>query len=202
MKHHNGLADGLSKQDKVDLLMIGDSITFRFDRAGRKVWNEYYEPRNGYNFGSSGDRTEHILWRLRNGKLDSIQPKLVTLLIGTNNLMRPDETAAQTAYAVEAITKEIRRRLPAAKILLLGIFPRGRTVDDPGRLRNDEVNAIISKLHDDKSVFYLDIGDRFLNPDRTLNTDLISDTVHPNPKGFEVWAKAMEPTIQKLMDEK
>jgi lysophospholipase L1-like esterase len=201
MQHHNGLADGLAKQDKVDLLMIGDSITFRFARAGQTVWRKYYETRKGYNFGSSGDRTEHILWRLRNGKLDSIQPKLVTLLIGTNNLMRPDEPPEQTAYAIDAITKEIRRHLPTAKILLLGIFPRGSTLDDPGRLRNEQVNAIISKLHDGQRIFYLDIGDAFLNPDRSLNTELISDGVHPNAKGFEVWAEAMEPTIKRLLSE-
>ena len=201
MKHHNGLADGLAKQEKVDLLMVGDSITFRFARAGRKVFEQYYKPRNGYNFGSSGDRTEHILWRLRNGKLDSIRPKLVTLLIGTNNLMRKEETPEQTAYAIDAITKELRQRLPEAKILILGIFPRGRTVDDPGRLRNEKVNSLISKLQDSEKIFYLDVGHVFLNPDRTINTDLISDTVHPNEKGFEAWAEAMEPTIKRLLGE-
>jgi lysophospholipase L1-like esterase len=202
MKHHNGLADGLAKQGKVDLLMVGDSITFRFARAGNEVWKKDYAPRNGYNFGSSGDKTEHILWRLRNGKLDGIKPKLVTLLIGTNNTAaRPDETPEQTAYAIEAITKEIRRLLPGSKILVLGILPRGNKIDDPRRLRNDKVNAIISKIHDGKTIFYLDVGDKFLNPDKTVNTELISDTVHPNAKGFEVWAEAMEPTIKKLLGE-
>jgi beta-glucosidase len=202
MKHHNSLADGLAKQEKVDLLMVGDSITFRFARAGRPVFDKYYAPRNGYNFGSSGDKTEHILWRLRNGKLDTIKPKLVTLLIGTNNTAaRPNETPEQTAYAIEAITKEIRRLLPDSKILVLGIFPRGNKSDDPNRLRNDKVNAIISKLPDNETVFYLDIGDKFLNPDKTVNKELISDTVHPNAKGFEVWAEAMEPTIRKLLGE-
>ena len=201
MKRHNDLADGLAKQEKVDLLMVGDSITFRFERAGAKVWKKYYEKRNGYNFGSSGDRTEHILWRLRHGKLDTIKPKLVTLLIGTNNGSRPDETPEQTAYAIEAITREIKTRLPTARVLLLGIFPRGARVDDRARLRNEKVNAIISKLHDNKKIFYLDIGSIFLNPDKTLNKELISDTVHPNSKGFEVWAEAMEPTIKKLIGE-
>jgi lysophospholipase L1-like esterase len=85
--------------------------------------------------------------------------------------------------------------------LLLGIFPRGAKVDDRARLRNDKVNAIISKLHDNKKIFYLDIGSKFLNADKTLNKELISDTVHPIGKGFEVWAEAMEPTIKKLMGE-
>lgn len=201
MKRHNDLADGLAKQKQVDLLMVGDSITFRFERAGAKVWRKTYEKRNGYNFGSSGDRTEHILWRLRNGKLESIKPKLVTLLIGTNNNLRPHETPQETAYAIQAITREIRTRIPTAKILVLGIFPRGSKVDDRARLRNEKVNAIISKLHDNKKIFYLEIGNKFLNSDKTVNKELISDTVHPNSKGFEVWAAAMEPTIKNLMGE-
>ncbi len=199
MKRHNDLANGLAKK-KVDLLMIGDSIIFRFERAGTPVWKERYEERGGYNFGSSGDCTEHILWRLQHGKLETIKPKLVVLLIGTNNTaVRRDEKPKETAYAIEAITKELRKRLPATKILLLGIFPRGKEVDDPLRARNDEVNTIISKLHDDKTLFYLDIGHAFLNKDKTLNKELIKDTVHPTEKGFEVWADAMEPMIQKLL---
>ena len=199
MKRHNDLADGLAKK-KVDLLMVGDSIIFRFERAGTPVWKNQYEKRGGYNFGSSGDRTEHILWRLQNGKLDSIKPKLIVLLIGTNNTAtRKDETPEQTAYAIKAITKEIKKRLPTSKILLLGIFPRGRKVDDALRARNDKANTIIAKLHDNKKIFYLDIGHVFLNEDKTLNQVLIKDTVHPTEKGFEAWAEAMEPMISKLL---
>ncbi|MGY8767180.1 MAG: GDSL-type esterase/lipase family protein, partial [Pirellulales bacterium] len=201
MKRHNDLADGLAQQKKVDLLVVGDSIAFRFERGGHNIWKKYYEKRNGYNFASSGDRTEHILWRLQNGKLDTIQPKLAMLLIGTNNTSRAEETPEETAYAIEAITKELKKRLPSAKILLLGIFPRGAQVDDRNRLRNDQVNAIISKLDDGKKIFYLDVGNKFLNPDNSLNKQLINDTVHPVEKGFEVWAEAMESTIVKLMGE-
>jgi lysophospholipase L1-like esterase len=89
--------------------------------------------------------------------------------------------------------------LPTSKILLLAIFPRGRKVDDPLRARNDKVNTIISKLHDGKTIHYLDIGHAFLNKDKTLNKVLIKDTVHPTEKGFEVWAEAMEPMITKLL---
>ena len=203
MKRHNNLADGLAKQKQVDILMVGDSIIFRFERAGTPIWKKYYEKRNGYNFGSSGDRTEHILWRLQNGKLDTIKPKLVVLLIGTNNTsVRKDEKPEETAYAIEAIIKELKKRVPTAKILLLGIFPRGHKVDDHLRARNDKVNVVISKFEDKKKVFYLDIGHKFLNEDKTLNKELIKDTVHPIEAGFEVWAQAMEPMIKKLLDEK
>lgn len=202
MKRHNDLADGLAKKE-VDLLMIGDSIIFRFERAGTPVWKERYEERGGYNFGSSGDCTEHILWRLQHGKLETIKPKLTVLLIGTNNTAaRRDEKPGETAYAIEAITREIKKRLPSTKILLLGIFPRGKDVDDPLRARNDKVNAFISKLHDGKTIFYSDIGHVFLNEDKSLNKKLIKDTVHPTAKGFEVWADAMEPMIQKLLKDK
>jgi len=200
MKHHEDRKRWVAER-KVDLLMIGDSIIFRWSRDGRKVWNEYYEKRNGCNIGSSGDWTKHMLWHFNQGGLDGLKeknPKLVILLIGTNNQGEPDEVA----YGTLALLKELRVRLPESKILLLGIFPRGPNASSTVRIRNDKVNKIIQTYADGKIVHWLDLGYVFTDDEGNLNRELMPDGVHPRAKGFHAWAEAMEPTIIRLMEEK
>jgi len=198
MKHHEDRKRWVAER-KVDLLMIGDSITFRWSRDGKKVWDEYYAKRNGCNIGSSGDWTKHMLWHFQHGGLDGMKgrnPKLVVLMIGTNNRGKPEEVA----YGILAILKELRARLPESKILLLGIFPRGWEPTSALRVRNNQVNEIIRTYADDKVVHWLDIGHIFLHEDGELNRGLMPDGVHVMERGFRAWAEAMEPTIKRLMD--
>lgn len=201
--HHENRSKWVTEK-KVDLLMVGDSIVFRWSRNGKKVWEEYYAKRNAVNIGSSGDRTQHMLWHFQNGGLEGMKdrnPKLVLLMIGTNNRGVPEKKGADTAYGILALLKEIRHQLPESKILLMAIFPRGDKPDNPGRLRNNEINNIIHNYADNKTVFWLDIKEVFLNSDGTLNKELMPDGLHPDEKGFRAWAEAMEPTIKKLLEE-
>lgn len=195
---HNSMNERV-KKGNVDLLMIGDSITHGWENGGaKKIWDEYYGKRNAVNLGIGGDRTEHVLWRLENGNIEGISPKLAVLMIGTNNRSAPE----QVAEGIKAIVDKLRTKLPEMKILVLGIFPRGADDNDRLRQTNMKVNEIIAKLADNQKVFYLDIGDKFLAPDRTLPTDIMPDRLHPNEKGYKIWAEAVEPTIAKLMGEK
>ncbi len=103
--------------------------------------------------------------------------------------------------AYRALLKEIHAKLPESKILLIPIFPRGDTPEDPGRLRNDEINAILKTYVDAKTVHWLDIGHVFLDEKGRMNRELMPDALHPNERGYRAWAQAMEPTLRKLLDE-
>ena len=189
------------KQGNVDLLVIGDSITQGWEGAGKETWDKYYKDRNAVNLGISGDQTQHVLWRLENGNIDGISPKLAMLMIGTNN-SNAKQSSEDVAAGVKAIVELLREKLPQTKILLLGIFPRGADDQDPKRQTNMKANEIISKLADNKMIVYLDISDKFLDSDHKLSKDIMPDLLHPNAKGYEIWAEAVEPEVAKLMGEK
>ncbi len=199
-RHQEKLAE-LKSREKVDLLMIGDSITHGWEGGGKAVWEKCYAKRHALNLGFSGDRTENVLWRLQHGAVDGIAPKLAVVMIGTNNAGHRQDKPEHTAAGVEAIVKELRTRLPEMKILLLAIFPRGKDANDPLRKLNDATNKILTTYADDKHVFYLDVGEHFLDDQGELPESIMPDRLHPNGKGYAIWAKAMEPTIRRLMGE-
>ncbi|MGC4005014.1 MAG: platelet-activating factor acetylhydrolase IB subunit [Pirellulales bacterium] len=185
------------KEGKVDLLFIGDSITQGWEGAGKSVWSKLYTPRNAVNLGIGGDRTQHVIWRLQNGNIDGIKPKAAVVMIGTNN---GSDSADQVADGITAVVAELRKKLPETKVLILGIFPRGEKPNG-GREKNDKVNAVVAKLADDKNVFYLDIGPKFLGENETISKDIMPDYLHLSPKGYEIWGDAIEPTLKKLLGE-
>lgn len=182
----------------IDLLFVGDSITDNWRKPGKAVWTARYEPLKAANFGIGGDRTEHVLWRLQNGELQGIHPKVTVLMIGTNNTGR--DSAPQIAEGVTAIVNEIKKQVPETKILLLAIFPRAEKPDASLRTKITEVNKIIARLDDGgRTVAYLDIGDKFLQPDGVLPATIMPDFLHPNEKGYEIWAEAMAPKLAELL---
>lgn len=193
--------EGFVRQAKaggIDLLFMGDSITDFWRNRGKAVWDKYYTNRHAANFGISGDRTQHVLWRIENGELDGIDPKVIVLMIGTNN--SGDDSADQIAEGVEKIVSEMRARCPKSKILLLAIFPRNRPTDKPEQLeRIHQVNQRIAKLDDGKMVTFLDINHVFLGPDAQVPKDIMPDFLHPNEHGYQLWADAMEPTLAKML---
>lgn len=199
MRHNGFVAD--AKKGGIDVLFLGDSITDNWRRPGKAVWTTRYEPVKAANFGIGGDRTEHVLWRLQNGELQGIHPKVTVLMIGTNNTGR--DTAPQIAEGVTVIVNEIKKQLPETKILLLAIFPRAEKPDSPLRAKITEVNQTLAKLDDGgQTVAYLDIGDKFLQPDGILPATIMPDFLHPNEKGYEIWGDAMAPKLSELLGTK
>jgi beta-glucosidase len=188
------------EEGNVDLLYIGDSITHGWENVGKELWDTYYAPRNAVNMGFGGDRTQHVLWRLDHSNLDSISPKLAVLMIGTNNSNGNDNTAEEIADGIIAICHRLRTRLPETKILLLAIFPRGPK-PSAQRQKNAEASLLVSKIADNKTIYYLDINKDFLTDDGTLNKDIMPDYLHPNKAGYKIWAQAIEPKIAELMGE-
>ena len=198
---HQAKLDGLKSVEQVDLLWIGDSITHSWENGGKQVFSEYYGERNSYNIGFSGDRTEHVVWRLQNGEVQGIAPKLIVMMIGTNNTGHRQDKPEHTAAGIRMILDELAERLPDSKVLLLGVFPRDQKPDGKLRKINVAINELISKFADDEQVFFKDIGDQFLEEDGTLPKSIMPDALHPNAKGYKIWAESIEADIKKLMGE-
>jgi lysophospholipase L1-like esterase len=190
---HNRYVDRANRGN-VDLLFIGDSIT---EGWHKEIWNRYYGPRNAANFGIGGDKTQQILWRVQNGELDGIRPKVVVVMVGTNNLTV--NTVDEIVLGIRTIVQETRRHLPKTRILLLGIFPRGPT-PDPVREKLEAVNARIARLDDGSHVTYLDIGRVFVNDDGTISREIMPDFIHLSRRGYELYADAIEPTLWSMLD--
>jgi lysophospholipase L1-like esterase len=190
-----------AKKNKWDIIFLGDSITHSWETAGKKTWNKYYQKRRALNLGFSGDRTEHVLWRLDNGEFEEVQPKVVVLMIGTNNTGHRKDPPKAIAAGVEKIIERINTKSPTTKILLLAIFPRSEKVSDPQRKNNDRANALIKQLTKKDGVTYLDINERFLLPDGTLSKEIMPDLLHPKQKGYAIWAEAIEPSLRALLAE-
>jgi lysophospholipase L1-like esterase len=187
-----------AKKGDIDVLFLGDSITQGWEGAGKDVWKMNFEPLKAANFGIGGDQTGHVLWRITEGKeLEGISPKVAVLMIGTNNM--GGHSAEDIAGGIKAIVEELRKQKPDMKILLLGIFPRSPKAADKVRDKIKDVNARIAKLDDGKSVFYLDIGEKFLDKDGALAPEIMPDYLHLSPQGYKIWADAITPTLEKLL---
>jgi lysophospholipase L1-like esterase len=185
-----------AKQPKIDLIFDGDSITDFWMTTGRAVWDQHYAGLNAFDFGVSGDRTENVLWRLQQGQLGAnAQPKLIFLMIGTNNLSR--NPVEQIIGGVKAVVEEYRKERPDATVVLQAIFPRSANPTDPYRQKIKDINKAISGLAGDK-VIYLDFADKFLQPDGTLSREIMPDFLHPSAAGYRIWADAIQPTIDKF----
>ncbi len=181
------------------LVFIGDSITEGWEKDGAPVWDQYYRRHDAIALGFGGDRTENVLWRLLHGEVDGIAPKVAVLMFGTNNTGHRQDPAALTAQGIKRNIDELRRRLPDTRILLLAIFPRGEDPGDPLRRLNAEINALLPGLADGRHVFFLDINQAFLDQDGRLPKDVMPDLLHPNGKGYAIWARAMQPELERLM---
>jgi lysophospholipase L1-like esterase len=201
VKRHEGFVEE-AKKGGVDLLLIGDSITDAWRQPKPKaVWEKHFGGVKMANFGISGDRTQHLLWRPQNGELEGIQPKAAMLMIGTNNIGQSNpEPPASAIEGVKAIVKEVLARTPKTKILLLGVFPRSEKPDHAHRGMIKEINEAIAKLDDGgKTVQYLDIGAKFAQPDGTLTKEIMPDFLHLSEKGYEIWAEAVKPALENLL---
>jgi lysophospholipase L1-like esterase len=181
----------------IDVLFLGDSITELFPAEGKNAWDRAIAPLGTVeDFGISGDRTEWLLWRVRNGELDRTNARAVVLMIGTNDL--PTATPAGIARGVSAIVATVRAKLPRAVVVLNAILPRGEP-DDPLRAKATGVNARIAALAGGKHVRWLDAGPGFVDAAGRIKPGLMPDGLHPSGHGYEVWATALRPVLRDAL---
>jgi lysophospholipase L1-like esterase len=193
--------NAVSKEGKATLVFLGDSITEGWEGGGRATWEKFYAGRQAANFGISGDRTEHVLWRLDHGNFDGLSPKLIVLMIGTNNTGHRKDPSEHTAAGVRAILDRLRAKCPGAKVLMLAIFPRGAGPDDELRKLNEGANKLLATQADGRHVYWLDINARFLDEKGNLPKSIMPDLLHPNAEGYRIWAEAIEPEVKRLLGE-
>jgi N-acetylglucosamine-6-sulfatase len=181
----------------VEMLWVGDSITDGWRNAGQPIWDQHWAPYKPANFGIGGDTTQGVLWRMQNGELEGYKAKLIVLMLGTNNINRnPND---EIVDGDRLIVEEFKKRQPRAKVLILGIFPRAAQATDPYRASIKDINSKLAKLADNKQVFFMDIGDKFLTADGTLTTEIMPDGLHPNLRGYKIWADAISGRVKELM---
>ena len=198
-----------AKAGPVGVLFLGDSITEGWSKAPH-IWEHYYGDLQPANFGIGGDQTQHVIWRIENGELDGIHPKVVVLLLGTNNAA--SHTGEEIAAADTKIIGMIRARIPGAKVLLLAIFPRDARRNPEGLITDaaiadaakrmaaiDRANALLAKLDDGVNIRFLDIGGVFLGRDGKIPWTLMPDQLHPTAAGYQLWAEAMQPLLLSMI---
>ena len=179
------------------LVFIGDSITELMSNA-HDTMNRLWGPYHPQEFGISGDETGQVLWRLRNGELGGVSPKVAVLLIGTNNFA--DNPDNEIYEGIKHIVTELRTRMPSTKILVLGILPRGAMPDNAFRRRVTGVNSLLARdIADNQHVFFTDIGGAFLEPNGVMKMALMPDQLHPSPLGYTAMFEALKPTVDKLL---
>ena len=184
------------------VVFLGDSITHNWESTGKAAWEKYFAgaPYHALQLGFSGDRTEHLLWRIDNGEFDGYEVKAIVLAIGTNNTgHEPHEPPSDTILGIKAVVDRLLEKQPRARVILHPIFPRGEFPDDPGRLQNAVVNREIIKLADGRRVIWCDFNSQFLLPDGRLPKSLVPDFLHPGPMGYEIWANAVMPVIDRVL---
>jgi len=200
-RRHQAFVDTANTGD-FDVLFYGDSITDLWNvekdpmgnPGGKRIFDKYFGDMKVANFGVSGDSTQGVLWGLKNGEGQGHKPKAVMLMIGTNNT--GGSSGAEIAEGIGADILELRKDFPDAKILLLAIFPRGSGPSDSNRRKCEEANRIISKLDDQKHVFFMNINSKFLDDKGGLIGFRPTDHLHPVEEGFEIWAAAVAPTLK------
>jgi beta-glucosidase len=187
---------------KIELLMVGDSITNNFDKKGpgEPVWKKYFTPLNALNLGFGGDRTNHVLWRLEHLPKIKPAPLAASLMIGTNNICWGSDKPKQAAEGIQKITRKLNAMYPKMKILVLGVFPRREQLDHPHRKQIIELNSYLPDLLKDiPNVSFMDIGSEFLDEKGFLSREMMPDTTHPSEKAHEIWAQAITPKLREMM---
>ncbi len=205
-RHHDLVA--LARRGGIDVAFFGDSLTEQWTTTGRAEWERWFVPLGAGNFGVSGDRTQQVLWRMSHGELDGIAPRVLVLLIGTNNTdpglgensLTPANTTPEIIDGVTAIVSLVRARLPNTKILLHGVLPRGPAT---AAIREQiaAINAGLRLLDDDgRSVRFVDFGPLFLEPNDSISPDIMPDQLHLSATGYQIWARALIEPLTALLE--
>lgn len=200
-RHHAVLA--AQKKMHPRIVLVGDSITHFWGGEpkgafsnGPSAWQKIFGKAAVLNLGFGWDRTQNVLWRLRQGEFEGLDPDWIVLEIGTNNLtstiMARANTPEETLQGIEAVYRELKSRAPRSHIILMAIFPRGEKANDPLRFPIQETNRLLAqRFGRDSAVTYLDIGERFLSADGRLPVARMPDGTHPSDAGYQIWADAL-----------
>jgi lysophospholipase L1-like esterase len=195
-----------AKAGKIDVYFTGDSITRRWGATDYpqflENWNKNFHGWNAANFGWGGDSIQNILWRLQNGELDGVNPKVIVVMAGTNNIGggyagRNREKITEITEGLKAVLKTCQEKAAKATIILMGITPRN---DNPNALLViSGVNANLAKLADGKQVRYLTINDKLADKEGKLLEGMSPDRLHLTTKAYQVWADALKPILTELL---
>lgn len=199
------------KQGRIDVYFLGDSITRRWGTSDEQYrgflanWRQNFYGWNAADFGWGGDTTQNILWRLEQGELDGVNPKVIVLMAGTNNVGRKspeggaeDPRIADVPRGIKAILDLCRRKAPKSIIVLMGITPRN---DNPAVMPViNEINRRIAKLADGKRIIYVNLNDKLADGEGRLYEGMTNrDMLHLDVKGYQVWADAIKPILKKRL---
>ena len=193
------LAARAKANPNAQLVFLGDSITQGWEEGGHDVWEREFATYAPLNLGVSGDRTEHVLWRFAQGDYDQLHPKVVVIMIGTNNTGHRMDPPADIAAGVKEILSQVKQRYPKAKLVMLSIFPRGEKPDDSMRKNNDAADVLIAAIAKDAGAEWLDLTRAFVDSRGILSKDLMPDLLHPNTRGYEIWANAIRGPLKHLL---
>jgi lysophospholipase L1-like esterase len=182
---------------KAPVIFLGDSITQGWEDAVPKMWQERFAALGALNLGVSGDRTEHVLWRLEQAPIGHLEPKVIVLLIGTNNLGHGSSNAEQTLAGVHEVVARLHAQAPQAVLLLHEIFPRGERMN-PMRGDIAQINQVLRQLAGPKT-HVLGFSDRWVRADGTIGKEIMPDFLHLSPAGYEQWSAAVLPEIQAAL---
>ena len=187
----------------IGLLFLGDSITRRWVDVP-ELWHQYFAKYQPANFGVGGDAVQNLLWRVQNGQIEGIKPRVIVLFIGTNNV--PTNTGSEIAAAIGKVIDVIQSKLPQTKILLLAIFPRGPQTPESANAQNPyymdivtAANKELAALDNSDTVRFLDLGTLFISSDGNINTDIMPDQLHLIEPGYKIWGEAMAELLEEMM---
>jgi lysophospholipase L1-like esterase len=193
-----------AKQGKIDVYFVGDSITRRWGALDYPEllanWKANFHGWNAANFGWGADRIENILWRLDNGELDGVHPKVIVVLAGTNNVgAQPggDEKVADITRGLQALVDLCRRKAPAATIVLTAIFPRNDNMAVLPEIRR--INAFLAGVADGKQIRYVDVNSQLAGRDGRLYDGMTADKLHPTVTAYQIWADALKPILREIL---
>lgn len=186
---------GVAAQGQAELLFIGDSITEGWPEHLMEQYFAAYKPAN---FGIGGDQTDNLLWRLQNGSVGQLQPRVVSLLIGVNNFGLRGDAPSDVVMGIQAVTAELQSAFPQSHIILHGIFPYRESADSPERTWVRAVNSEISALAAAPNIHFIDIGPQLVKPNGQIAEEIMPDFLHLSEQGYQIWADELMPLVARL----
>ncbi|MEO5818067.1 MAG: GDSL-type esterase/lipase family protein [Gemmatimonadaceae bacterium] len=189
---------------KIDVYFVGNSITRRWGATDYPAllanWKANFFGWNASDFGWGADKIEHMLWRIENGELDGVNPKVIVILAGANNVGKragTDADVANITRGLKALLDLCRSKAPNATIILTGILPRNDNMEVVPEI--NRINANLARFADGKRVRYVNVNDKLASADGVLFDGMTMDKLHPTLEGYQVWADALKPLLAEIL---